>query len=219
MWSITWRRWSFPSPHLNVGQFSNTSFLKPIVTSGKLKELISPHCLQIKYLYFTCNCFHLWLLAITEGKTWEQRSLLLHRETECKQLQMHERRNWHLPQWNCGKKLAKDWGILPGSLKAQFNLFIDSFTKTKYRLHRWNNYIFFFYQKGKRNLGGNEWYYRREILPVTAWKLEENTAIACNLFYCHNSFSFNSNAATCRGSNNDWIKVIWSIWLYKQDKN
>ena len=65
MWSITWRRWSFRSPHLNVGQFSNTSFLKPIVTSGKLKELISPHCLQIKYLYFTCNCFHLWLLAIT----------------------------------------------------------------------------------------------------------------------------------------------------------
>ena len=161
MWSITWRRWSFRSPHLNVGQFSNTSFLKPIVTSGKLKELISPHCLQIKYLYFTCNCFHLWLLAITEGKTWEQRSLLLHRETECKQLQMHERRNWHLPQWNCGKKLAKDWRILPGSLKAQFNLFIDSFTKTKYRLHRRNNYIFFFYQKGKRNLGGNEWYYRR----------------------------------------------------------
>ena len=53
MWSITWRRWSFRLPRLNVGQFSYTSFLKLLVMGGKRKELIPPHCLQIKYLYFT----------------------------------------------------------------------------------------------------------------------------------------------------------------------
>ena len=53
MWSTTWRRWSFWSPRLNVGQFSYTSFLKMLVMGRKRKELIPPHCLQIKYLYFT----------------------------------------------------------------------------------------------------------------------------------------------------------------------
>ena len=82
MWSISWWRWSFRLPHVNVGQFSNTSFLKPIVIGGKFKELISSHCLQIQYLYFTYNCFRSWLLAIADGENWEQRSLSLHRGTE-----------------------------------------------------------------------------------------------------------------------------------------
>ena len=118
MWRTTWWRWSFRSPHLNVGQFSNISFLKPIVIGGKLKELISPHCLQIKYLYFTRNCFHPWLLAIADGKKWDRCSLLIHCETNRKQLQMHMRRNDIYHDGVVAESPPKIWWILPGSLKA-----------------------------------------------------------------------------------------------------
>jgi len=181
MWSISWWRWSFRSPHGNVGQFSNTSFVKPVVRwevhGTDFPTLLANQILVTSKITLPVTVSIRDFLPLLTDRNENNVHCHFIMKLNVNNSDAHAKK-WHLQWWNCGRKPAKNLRILPCSSKAtdsiltnhslrslSFNLFIYSFTRIKYWLHWWNNYIFFFYlvnfQEFQGILGGDEWCYRR----------------------------------------------------------